>query len=422
VRGLDIAFFVWEYPPRLVGGLGTYAAEITRQYVRMGHDVTVFTMNPGNLKTREIMGGVEIHRPLLMDITDIIFDMVAEDIRRWGPGLKFFSDILLYNLLSASKLINDVVPRELRHFDILSVHDWLSAIAGITSKKSLKLPMAFHMHSSEQGRTLGDGSKTVIELEKKGAAAADAIITVSYAMKDELVSLGYPSNKINVVWNGVDPRKYDPDKVRLEEIEKIRRRYGISENEKMILFIGRLAPVKGVDKLILAMPHVLDKHPESKLVVVGTGELQDYLVRLSGHLRLKDKVKFRFEFISEPERIVHYAAADVVVFPSLYEPFGIVALEAMAMKKPVVVGARGVSGFRESVIPYGPDQTGYHINPYDPADIAWGINNVLDNPDRARKMGENGRRRVLKEFTWDKVAEKTLKIYEAAIAGFGGKG
>jgi glycosyltransferase involved in cell wall biosynthesis len=106
--------------------------------------------------------------------------------------------------------------------------------------------------------------------------------------------------------------------------------------------------------------------------------------------------------------------ADVCIFPSHNEPFGIVSLEAMSMRKPVVVGASGVSGFREQVIPVGPDQCGVHVDGRNSADIAWGIKEVLKDPERAEQWGENGRQRVLQYFTWNKAAEDTLAIYEEA--------
>ena len=104
-------------------------------------------------------------------------------------------------------------------------------------------------------------------------------------------------------------------------------------------------------------------------------------------------MRFRFDFIPEEERILHYAACDVAVFPSLYEPFGIVALEAMAMEKPVVVGASGVSGMREIVICCGEEQCGYHVDPNNPSDIAWGVMNALESPEKrsgSEKTAENG--------------------------------
>ncbi|MEM5791133.1 MAG: glycosyltransferase, partial [Candidatus Aenigmatarchaeota archaeon] len=118
---------------------------------------------------------------------------------------------------------------------------------------------------------------------------------------------------------------------------------------------------------------------------------------------------------SEDERILHYALADLCVFPSISEPFGIVSLEAMSMEKPVVVGAAGVNGLREQVIPSGENRTGVHVNGENPQDIAWGIKEILRNFEEAKKWGKNGRKRVLKEFTWERAAKRTLEIYEKVI-------
>ena len=414
---MKIAVLVYEYPPKIVGGLGTYAAEITRKFVLMDHDVTVFTMNDdkGTLPTREIWRGIEIHRPLHIDISDSLPDVLAEDVKKWGRGIQLFSKILVYNYLSASKLVNELIRKESFKYDIVVAHDWLSAISGITIKKEVGLPFAFHVHSTEKGRTLGNGSEVVSNIELHGAKAADLIVTVSYAMKDELIKLGFSTEKIQVCYNGVDPQKYNPENVNSEDIKKIRESYGIKEDEPMILFVGRLVGVKGVDKLIMAMPHVLQKYPKAKLVVVGVGDLQEYLTNLVKIMRLHDIVKLNFNFISEEERILHYAACDVAVFPSLYEPFGIVALEAMSMERPVVVGAAGVSGMREIVICRGEDQCGFHIDPSNPSDIAWGINSALENPEKRKRLGKNGRKRVLEEFTWDKIAERTIELYEQIV-------
>ncbi len=414
---MKMAALVYEYPPKIVGGLGTYAAEITRKFVLMDNDVTVFTMNDdaGDLPTREIWRGIEIHRPLHIDISDSLPDVIAEDIKKWGRGVQLFSKILVYNYLSASKLVNELIKKESVKYDIVIAHDWLSAIAGMTVKKEVGLPFAFHVHSTEKGRTLGNGSEVVSNIELHAAKAADLIVTVSYAMKDELVTLGFPKEKIQVAYNGVDAEKYDPKDVTAGQIKKVRDSYGVKDDEFMILFVGRLVGVKGVDKLIMAMPHILQKMPKAKLVILGLGDLQEYLTNLVNHMRVNDYVRFRFEFVPEEERILHYAACDVAVFPSLYEPFGIVVLEAMSMERPVVVGAAGVSGMREIVISCGPEQCGYHVDPNSPADIAWGITSTLEDGEKRKWLGKNGRRRVLNEFTWDKIAEKTLEIYEPMI-------
>jgi len=414
---MKIAVLVYEYPPKIVGGLGTYAAEITRKFVLLDHDVSVFTMNDdeGSLPTRELWRGIEIHRPAHIDVSDSLPDVIAEDIKKWGRGIQLFSKILMYNYLSASKLINELVRRDEFKYDLVVAHDWLSAISGIAIKRELGLPFVFHVHSTEKGRTLGNGSDVVSNIEHRCAQMADMVITVSEAMKKEMTELGFPKEKIQVCYNGVDPEKYSSMQVSDEKIRNVRQEYGLGDNHLMALFIGRLVWIKGVDKLLRAMPQVLQKVPNIRLVVLGLGEMRDYLEKQVQTLRLQDIVKFRFEFVPEEERIAHYAACDVAAFPSLYEPFGIVALEAMSMGKPVVVGAAGISGMRESVVPSGSDQCGFHVNPEDPSDIAWGLINAVQDPQRKEWLGQNGRKIVLQRFNWDAVAKRTAQLYKQLL-------
>lgn len=414
---MEIVFFVYEFPPYIVGGLGTYAEYVTRELVRMGHDVTLFAMHTKDAPTRDIYIGVEVHRPIVenMNISLLLPMFIPEEIQRWTEsGKKFFGDIFLYNILSASKLINDLVRTERRKVDLIVAHDWLGSIGGILASRGLNKPFIFHVHSTEQGRT-GDGSETIKRLERLSADCAERIITVSYAMRDHLMSLGYDEKKIRVVYNGIDAEKYSPESVPREEALAVRRSLGIADDEYMILFIGRLTWVKGADTLILAMPEILSRVPKSKLVVVGVGEQEGLLKEEVARLNLHDKVILKTEFLPEELRIKHYAAADVCVFPSKYEPFGIVCTEAMSMGKPVVVGARGVSGMREQVVPSGPNQCGFHINPYDPSDIAKFVSILLEDEELRRRCGQNARKRVLEMFTWRKVAENTIRIYEEVV-------
>jgi glycogen(starch) synthase len=414
---LRIGFFVWEYPPKIVGGLGTYAEYMTREFVELGHDVSVFTLNDGNLRTKEIVRGVEVHRPLIADASNVFPMFVTDDLKRWGTNIRLFSDIFIYNILSSTKFLNGLIKREGYRFDIVCVHDWLSCISGLIVKNGSGIPVVFHVHSTEWGRSGDTGSEVVSHLERATAQNSDAIITVSGAMQDDLIRHGWPQAKINVVWNGVDPDEYDPKKCKKDEISKIRQNYGIPDDWKMLLFLGRLTWVKSVKNLVQALPMVLKDYPKTKLVILGKGEQQSDIVELANRLGVKDNIVYRFDFVPEDERILHYAAADLCIFPSVYEPFGIVSLEAMSMAKPVIVGARGVVGFREQVISSGSDQNGMHVNGEDPSDIAWAIRETLSDPKRAKLWGENGRKRVIEYFTWRKAAEQTLDTYETVIHG-----
>jgi glycosyltransferase involved in cell wall biosynthesis len=207
------------------------------------------------------------------------------------------------------------------------------------------------------------------------------------------------------------PDRYRADAVPPAQVEAVRQRYGVAPGERLLLFVGRLTGVKGVVPLVEAMPQVLARNPAAKLVILGRGELEWMIEERVRQLGLEERIALRYEFVSEDERIAHFAACDLAVFPSTYEPFGIVCLEAMSMGKPVVVGAKGVVGFREQVVAAGPLQNGQHVDGGNPHDIAWGINLALSDPDRLTQWGAHSRQRVLDHFTWAHAAAKTEAIY-----------
>lgn len=413
---MKIAHLSWEFPPVIYGGLGTYITEITHKQAYFGNEVTVFSLNSNNsLKTYEKWNGVDVYRPRTLDLTSTFNLFANYELRSWGENFKFFSDVVSYNTMSASQLVNLLVRREKKTFDIIVAHDWLGILGGMIVKQELGTPLIFHIHSTEIGRSLGRGSHAIKDIEFEGGQSADCIITVSYTMKDELEKLEYPSDKIRVCWNGVDPVKYDPKKVSDEEKNQLRKRYGINDNENILLFIGRLVTVKGVNNLVKAMPIILEEFPNLKLVILGIGDLEWQLKDLTKKFGVQDNVIFRTEFIDEKERIIHYAACDCVVLPSSYEPFGIVCTESMSMAKPTVVGAKGTNGFREQIVPNGEKQCGIHVNPHDPNDIAWGVKEILRLEDKGVWMGKNARERVIKTFNWESAAKRTLDIYKEFI-------
>jgi len=413
---ISVAHFSWEYPPKIWGGLGTFATELTKQQKTMGHDVTVFAVNDKNkLEPYHQWNGISVYRPKIPEFTDSLSLLSNSDLQQWGDHLSFFSTVLGYNILSASKLVDELPTIQQKTIDIIDAHDWLGVLGGIMAKQTLNKPLVFHVHSTEQGRSAGFGSSTISSIEKHGGDKADGVITVSYAMKDELINLGFPQEKIHVCWNGIDPTKYDISSVSHEHISMLRAKYGIKDDEIFLFFIGRLVTVKGISQLIESMPEIVSSYPKVKLVVLGVGDLDEKLKNRVIELGIKDHVIFRTEFVPEDERILHYAASDVVVLPSLYEPFGIVCTEAMSMKKPVVVGARGVTGMREQIVAEGPKQCGIHVNAYDSNDIAWGVKELLSQQDRWTLLGENARSRVLELFTWEKITTRTTEIYQTIL-------
>ena len=405
---MRIAYLSIEFPPRIFGGLGVYVDEISREMVAHGERISVFTLGDGKLKRYQEMDGVEVFRMFPAPIRDGLEIFLSPETLSWGEGLRFLQDLLSLNQLSAASIMEN------GPFDICVAHDWLGLLGGMAVKRE-GVPMIYHVHGLEVGRT-DNPNPQLVALEKKGAKIADRIITVSEAMKQELAILGAPAEKISVCYHGVNADFFDPDRADPKILAALRERYGFAEDDIIILFVGRLESVKGVKELFSAMPQVLALHAKVKLLMVGKGSLEAWAAEEAARQGYSF-VTLVTDFLDAGEKMHHYALADLCVFPSHYEPFGIVALEAAAMGKAAVVGAAGTSGLAEIVKNPGASRpTGVHVNARDPRDIAWGINLALEDLDRLKSWGKNARARVLEEFTWQKAAERTLAIYKECIS------
>lgn len=403
--GLNIAYLSTEYPPMIYGGLGVYVESISREIAAMGNRVSVFAPGAPGQKRREGRRGVTVFRMDPVPMRDALEIFLSDATFAWGDGLSLLMDLLSYNQLAAAKLLLE------GPYDLCVAHDWLGLPGGMAVRQHL--PLVYHVHGTEVGRSERPNPQ-LVKLEVKGAKAADLVLTVSEAMARELAGLGVPQEKIRVCYHGVDARRFDPSRVDSARLASLRDRYGLAGDEEVILFLGRLEPVKGVPQLLAAIPGIREKHPHARLILVGRGTLGDQ-VRVDaeryGGITLVD------DFLTIDDKILHYALADLCVFPSIYEPLGIVALEAAAMQRPAVVGASGVSGLREIVEnPSSQRPTGVHVNARDPFDIAWGVNTALEDPERLKEWGRNARMRVLDRFTWRHAAEETLKHYQEAIS------
>ena len=399
---MRIAYLSIEFPPRIFGGLGVYVDEISRELVSMGESISVFTLGDGKLKKYQEMNGVEVFRMYPVPIRDGLDLFLSAQTLSWGEGLHFLEDLISLNQLCAASVMEN------GPFHLCVAHDWLGLLGGMAVKRE-GTTMIYHVHGLEIGRT-DSPNPQLVALEKKGAEVADLVITVSEAMKRQLVGMGVAAEKIRVCYHGVDTVFFNPDRADAGRLEDLRSRFGFAEDDLVVLFMGRLEPVKGVVQLFSAIAQVQAKHPRVKLLVVGKGSLESWAASEAKRLGC---VRLVTDFLDAEEKMLTYALADLCVFPSIYEPFGIVALEAAAMGKASVVGAAGTSGLAEIVKnPAAELPTGVHVNARDPNDIAWGINFALEDGERLRSWGKNARARALEEFTWTKAAERTIEIYK----------
>jgi glycosyltransferase involved in cell wall biosynthesis len=216
-----------------------------------------------------------------------------------------------------------------------------------------------------------------------------------------------PWEKVWIIPNAVDASKFQLSVDR----NAVRARYHVGPNEKLVLYVGRLVPQKGVEFLIQAVPRIVGRFGDAKFVIVGDGWLRGHLESLADQMGQRWRINFT-GFIPDSELVALMQSADVLVIPSVYEPFGIVALEGMAAGVPVV--ASQVGGLAEVV---EHEKTGEYVYMRNPESIAWGVERVLSNPGHAAWLVKNGREAVERVYSWEVVAKKTTELYEDVVKG-----
>ena len=303
---------------------------------------------------------------------------------------------------------------ELGEFEILHAHDWLAAHAGIALKHTWRRPLITTIHATERGRQQGyvgsSHAEQVNSIEWWLTYEAWRVIACSRFMAQQINSyFGTPLDKIDVVPNGiyVTPDPFES----IAERQAFRRRFA-EDDQALVYYVGRLVYEKGLHVLLDAWPQVRAAMPGARLVIAGTGAYADALKSRAWGLGIAADVNFA-GFIPDDERDKLYRVADVAVFPSLYEPFGIVALEAMAARCPVVVAATG--GLSEVVQLH---ETGLTVHPNDAGSLAWGILHSLQHPDWSRKRAENALRVAEDLYNWGAIAAATADVYQRAFAAW----
>ena len=394
---MRILMLSWEYPPKMVGGLGRHVHALSVALAEAGHSVTVVTRHGDHADgspalVDEVVEGVRIVR-------------VHED-----PPLVPFAELMAWTLAMNHGLTRAalrVVDEE--NFDVIHCHDWLVAHAGKTVKDVTGLPLVSTIHATEAGRHQGwlpgPMNKAIHSVEWWLTFEARRVITCSEHMRWEVTRLFDLPDKVDVVPNGIDVDRWAPS----ERAVKLARSTYAGEGP-LLLFAGRLEYEKGVQTVLRALPRLRRRHPGLKLVVAGVGTQEDVLRELVVELKISKAVTFTGYL--EPEALAALAAAaDVAVVPSIYEPFGLVALEAAAVGTPVVVADTG--GLREFVEHL---ETGLRFAADDVAGLAAAVTAVLRDEVLAHRIIHQAREVLSRDYTWAAVASQTTKTYAMAIS------
>lgn len=386
---MKILMLTWEYPPRIVGGIARVVHDLSKRLIKDGHEVTVVTYKEGDLPDYENDKGVKIYRVPNFEIN-------PNNFIDWIMQLNF-------NLVAKA---TEIIAKEGK-FDVIHAHDWLVAYAAKTLKNSFGIPLVATIHATEAGRNGGIHDETqryINDSEWLLTYEASEVIVNSSFMKSEIQRLfGLPYDKINVIPNGLNMTAFSG----LEKDYSFRRQYA-ADNEKIILTMGRMVYEKGVQHLIAAMPKILANYHDAKLVVVGKGGMIDDLRMQADALGISQKVYFA-GFLNS-RKVPIYQCSDIAVFPSTYEPFGIVALEAMLAGIPTVVSDVGGLG---EIVKHGIN--GMKSYAGNPNSIADSVLELLYHPELCANVTKAAKAEVKENYNWAKIAQDTHFTYQKAI-------
>jgi len=384
----------------MVGGIGKHVADLLPRlagYTVIDEPITIDLVTPryGDGEPVEKLNDyLTIHR----------VDMPVVDV------LDHYNSVIANNayfVTYAKKLA------QTHAYDLIHSHEWLTGAAGMVLKHLWKTPLLTTIHGTERGRHQGylpsQTSQQINQLEWQICFEAWRVIVCSQFMLEELQSyFSVPADKIDVIFNGVN--QTSGADCTDEELQTLRQRYA-PNGERLLFFVGRIVHEKGVQILIRAMPRILATYPGTRLLVAGKNGQRMW--PLAYELGVENSVDF-LGFISDHERDCINRIADAAIFPSLYEPFGIVALEAMACGCNVIVSH--VGGLREVV---DHQQNGLTVYPDDPLSVVWAVEQLFQNPTAARQWRHHADTVTLPQFRWSRIAAQTAALYAEIVQARG---
>lgn len=393
---MRILMLSWEFPPNSVGGIGRHVVELTPFLAGLpaaDGPIQIDILTPGyagGASVEAITPHLTVHRIEMppMDVRDLYNSVIANN--------RCFVEAAVELSMAAD-------------YDLIHIHDWLTGMAGIVLKHRWKRPLIATIHATERGRHQGyvpsNTSAQIDQLDWKICFEAWRVIVCSQYMRHELNGFfGTPFDKIEVIRNGI----HAPDRAGFPPalLAELRNRYA-TNGEKLLFFVGRITHEKGLQVLLRAMPRILADHPMTRLLVAGKNA--NKMWPLAYELNVERAVEF-LDYISDYQRDAIYQIVDAAVFPSLYEPFGLVALEAMALDCNVI--ASDVGGLGEVVKHL---ENGLTVLPNDPQSIVWAVNQLFSDPAAAQIRRARGLEAVQTIYRWEKVAAQTAQLYQTIL-------
>jgi glycogen(starch) synthase len=377
---LKVLILCWEFPPNIVGGLSRHVFGLSTHLAELGHEVHVLTAGNSDLPSFEKMNGVNVHRVKPINEQD-------EHFLSWIAGL---------NLAMAFKA--EQLTEEIK-FDLIHAHDWLVGAAAIALKELITIPLLTTIHATEHGRNNGihnEMQQFIHDREHQLISESDQIIVCSEFMLEELISdFNTKAEKITVIPNGIESLTIE---------RKVEEFFPELRQKRYIFSIGRIVKEKGFETIIEAAALAKEKAMDCSFIVAGKGPmLQAYQQQISER-KLTNHVAF-IGYITDEQRNALIHGSELTVIPSLYEPFGIAALETMVMGKPTVVSnTGGMKGIVKHL------QTGMLMVPGDAHNLLKQINFLLNHPETAVEIGNKGRKIVKSLYGWKRIASETSRV------------
>ena len=401
---MRILALAWEFPPRIIGGISRHVAELYPEIVNLGHEVHLITVAIGDEQVTEIVNGLHVYR-IPVKPENNFFQWVAQ----MNANMLTFAQEFLNREAQDPQYQNQPI-------DIIHAHDWLVADAAIALTQQFQIPLVATIHATEYGRCNGihnDTQRHIHEKERSLTQSAQRVIVCSEYMRGEVQrALGYPAEQIDVVYNGLSKERWQSiakaHQIELQERQALREKYA-KPDEAIIYYVGRITYEKGIYVLLNAMPQVIAAMDDKvRLVIIGTGDAYSIMLqRQAWDLGIYHKVWFT-GFMADEDFWKFQTIATCAVFPSLYEPFGIVALESFAAKTPPVVSDTG--GLPEVV---RHQVTGVVTEVNDANSLAAGIVEILKNQEYAQSLVENAQQELRERFAWDRLALQTESVFLA---------